>query len=230
MCIRDRYRRRTETAVEKIEFIHHLNASGNMDTLAEVLQQDGRELVKSGHIELLGILRGLESDGFSAIEWGLIRELRGDILSIQGRWDEAEEEYAAAIPTAKKHKEAKTLARLLSARADIAMKGGAMDDALELHRQALEIQIAKRDAVGASKSYINMGYIFRRRRDTRHALEVYGNVEELLDTETDPSLMDARVRLASAFLEMGELDRARDHAMAAHDLSLIHISEPTRPY
>ena len=61
-----------------------------------------------------------------------------------------------------------------------------------------------------------MGYIFRRRRDTRHALEVYGNVEELLDTETDPSLMDARVRLASAFLEMGELDRARDHAMAAH--------------
>ena len=92
-----------------------------------------------------------------------------------------------------------------------------MDDALELHRQALEIQIAKRDAVGASRSYINMGYIFRRRRDTRHALEVYGNVEELLDAETDPSLMDARVRLASAFLEMGELDRARDHAMAAHD-------------
>ena len=92
-----------------------------------------------------------------------------------------------------------------------------MDDALELHRQALEIQIAKRDAVGASRSYINMGYIFRRRKDTRHALEVYGNVEELLDAETDPSLMDARVRLASAFLEMDELDRARDHAMAAHD-------------
>ena len=68
-----------------------------MDTLADVLQRDGRELVKSGHIELLGILRGLESDGFSAIQWGLIRELRGDILSIQGRWDEAEEEYAAAI-------------------------------------------------------------------------------------------------------------------------------------
>ena len=211
------YRNRTETAVEKIEYIHHLNASGDMDTLADVLQRDGRELVKSGHIELLGILRGLESDGFSAIQWGLIRELRGDILSIQGRWDKAEEEYAAAIPTAKKHKEAETLARLLSARADIAIKRGAMDDALELHRQALEIQIAKRDAVGASRSYINMGYIFRRRRDTRHALEVYGNVEELLDTETDPSLMDARVRLASAFLEMGELDRARDHAMAAHD-------------
>jgi len=211
------YRTRTETAAEKIEFIHHLNASGDLDTLAEVLQKSGRGLVKSGHIELLGILRGLESDGFNAVHWGLIRELRGDILSLQGRWDEAEEEYAAAIPVARKHKRATSLARLMTARADIAVKRGAMDDALELHRQALEIQIAARDAVGAARSYINMGYIFRRRKDTRHALEVYGNVEELLDAEDDPELMDARVRLAAAFLEMGELDRARDHALAAHD-------------
>ena len=211
------YRTRTETAAEKIEFIHHLNSSGDLDTLADVLQRDGRGLVKSGHIELLGILRGLESDGFNAVHWGLIRELRGDILAIQGRWDEAEEEYAAAIPVARKHKKAARMARLLTARADIAVKRGAMDDALELHRQALEIQIGMRDAIGAARSYINMGYIFRRRRDTRHALEVYGNVEELLDAEDDPELMDARVRLAAAFLEMGELDRARDHAMAAHD-------------
>ena len=211
------YRTRTETAAEKIEFIHHLNASGDLETLAEVLQRSGRGLVKSGHIELLGILRGLESDGFDAVHWGLIRELRGDILSLQGRWVEAEEEYAAAIPIARKHKRAASLARLMAARADIAVKRGAMDDALELHRQALKIQVAARDAVGAARSYINMGYIFRRRKDTRHALEVYGNVEELLDAEDDPELMDARVRLAAAFLEMGELDRARDHALAAHD-------------
>ena len=211
------YRTRTETAAEKIEFIYHLNASGDLETLAEVLQRSGRDLVKSGHIELLGILRGLESDGFDAVHWGLIRELRGDILSLQGRWVEAEEEYAAAIPVARKHKRATSLARLMPARAEIAVKRGAMDDALELHRQALEIQIAARDAVGAARSYINMGYIFRRRRDTRHALEVYSNVEELLDAEDDPELMDARVRLAAAFLEMGELDRARDHALAAHD-------------
>jgi tetratricopeptide (TPR) repeat protein len=62
-----------------------------------------------------------------------------------------------------------------------------------------------------------MGYIYRRRKDTRHALEVYGNVEELLESEDDPELMGARIRLAAAFLEMGELDRARDHAMSAHD-------------
>jgi tetratricopeptide (TPR) repeat protein len=147
----------------------------------------------------------------------LIRELRGDILSIQGRWDEAEEEYDAALPVARKHKRAARVARLLSARADIAVKRGANDDALELHRQALKIQIGTRDAVGAARSYNNMGYIYRRRKDTRHALEVYGNVEGLLESEDDPELMAARIRLAAAFLEMGELDRARDHAMSAHD-------------
>ena len=35
------YRTRTETAAEKIEFIYHLNASGDLETLAEVLQKSG---------------------------------------------------------------------------------------------------------------------------------------------------------------------------------------------
>ena len=213
----DWYRSHTDTVTEKIEYIHHLNAANDLETLAEVLNSSGRSLVKAGHTELLGILRSLESDGFDPIHWGLIRELRGDILSIQGRWDEAEEEYDAALPVARKHKRAARVARLLSARADIAVKRGANDDALELHRQALKIQIGTRDAVGAARSYNNMGYIYRRRKDTRHALEVYGNVEGLLESEDDPELMAARIRLAAAFLEMGELDRARDHAMSAHD-------------
>ena len=219
------YRTRNDSAAEKIEFIHHLDSSNDNETLADVLMKDGRTLVKEGHTELLGILRGLESEGFEPIHWGLIRELRGDILSIQGRWDEAEQEYDAAIPIARKHKQADRLASLLSARADIAVKRGAMDDALTLHSQALEIQIASRDALGASRSYINMGYIFRRRRDTRHALEVYGNVEGLLEAENNPELMDAKIRLAAAFLEMGELDRARDHAMSAHDNTLENGQE-----
>ena len=62
-----------------------------------------------------------------------------------------------------------------------------------------------------------MGYIFRRRKDIRHALEVYGNVEDLLKSENNPELCDARIRLSSAFLEMGELDKSREHALIAFD-------------
>jgi tetratricopeptide (TPR) repeat protein len=211
------YRSRKSSPTDRIEFIHHLHNSEQIEELAKVLSSEGPNLVQSGHTELLGILRSLDRESFDSISWGIVRELRGDILSIQGHWDAAEKEYDAAIPIARKNKQNKELARLLSSRADIAVKRGAMDDALELHRQALEIQIKTRDAVSAARSYNNMGYIFRRRRDNRHALEVYGNVEELLESESNPELCDSRIRLASAFLEMGEFDRARDHAMLAHE-------------
>jgi tetratricopeptide (TPR) repeat protein/DNA-binding PadR family transcriptional regulator len=213
----DWYRTRKDSPTDRIEFIYHLHSSDRIEELAEVLTNEGHGLVKAGHTELLGILRALDQDGFDAQGWGVVRELRGNILSLQGRWDEAELEYDSAITSAKKNRLGNQLARLYSARADIAVKRGATDDALELHRKALEIQISIRDAVAAARSYNNMGYIFRRRRDNRHALEVYGNVEELLESEGDPRLCGSRIRLASAFLEMGELDRARNHAMIAHD-------------
>ena len=98
------YRDRHGIAAERIEYIHHLNESGDTEGLAEVLSTEGHSLVRAGHTELLGILRPLEGQSFDPQSWCIIRELRGDILSIQGRWDEAEVEYEAAIPLARKHK------------------------------------------------------------------------------------------------------------------------------
>ena len=210
------YRDKDDPA-DRIEFIYHLSHTGDEDGIAEVLIAEGHGLVSSGHTELLTILNSLESSDFDSKSRGLIRELKGDILTIQGRWVEAEEEYDAATKHIGGGSAGHELARLLSARADIAVKRGAMDDSLELHRKALEIQISIRDAVGAARSYNNMGHIFRRRRDTRRALEVYGNVEDLLEKEKDQGLNDARIRLASAFIEMGELDRAREHALSAYE-------------
>ena len=211
------YRGKMDDAADRIEFIHHLSQTGDEEGLAEVLLTEGHGLVSSGHTELLSILNSLESSDFDSKSRGLIRELKGDILTIQGRWDEAEEQYDAATKHVGANMPSPELARLLSARADIAVKRGAMDDALELHRNALKIQIEIRDALGAARTYNNMGHIFRRRRDSRRALEVYGNVEDLLDKEKDPELNEARIRLASAFIEMGELDRAREHALFAYE-------------
>jgi tetratricopeptide (TPR) repeat protein len=73
------------------------------------------------------------------------------------------------------------------------------------------------DAKGAARTYANMGYIFRHRKDTKRALEVYGNVEELLEAEDDPELVEVRIKLASALLEMGEIDRAREHALTSYE-------------
>ena len=211
------YRTRKEDPSESIEHIHHLHESGDIVGLAAALSEEGHKLVKAGHIELLGILRVLETRLFGPRTRFVIHELTGDILSVQGKWDEAEGQYDMALPIAVKHKLTTPLARIYSSRADLAVKKGEMDTALSLHKKALEMQIKLRDAQGAARSYNNMGYIFRRQRDNKRALEVYGNVEELLDSEESSDLTEARIRLASAFLEMGEMDRARDHAMKAHD-------------
>jgi len=211
------YRAKNNDTTDRIEFIHHLSQTGDEEGLAQILLTEGHGLVSSGHTELLSILNTLETADFDSKSRGLIMELKGDILTIQGRWDDAEEQYDAAAKQIGESKPTFELARLLSARADIAVKRGAMDDALELHRNALKIQIGIRDAVGAARTYNNMGHIFRRRRDSRRAMEVYGNVEDLLEKEKDPELNEARIRLASAFIEMGEFDRAREHALSAYE-------------
>jgi tetratricopeptide (TPR) repeat protein len=108
-------------------------------------------------------------------------------------------------------------ARIKSSLADISVTTGHADEALTLHKEALESFIKLNDPRGAARTYNNMGYIYRRQRDEKRALEVYANVEKLLDSEKDPELVESRIKLASAFLEMSELDRAKEHAFKAHD-------------
>ena len=118
------YRVRKGNPSESIEYIHHLHMSGDTEGLAEALSEEGHSLVKAGHIELLGILRVLEASLFGPRTRFVIHELTGDILSIQGRWDEAEEQYDHALPIAVKHKLTTPLARIYSSRADLAVKKG----------------------------------------------------------------------------------------------------------
>ena len=67
--------------------------------------------------------------------------------------------------------------------------------------ESIEMQIKLRDAQGAPDLTITWD-IFRRQRDNKRAIEVYGNVEELLSRGLT-EVTEARIRLASAFLEMG---------------------------
>ena len=60
------YRNRKSSPTDRIEFIHHLNNSGQIEELAAVLSSEGPNLVQAGHTELLGILRSLDREGFDS--------------------------------------------------------------------------------------------------------------------------------------------------------------------
>jgi tetratricopeptide (TPR) repeat protein len=222
----DWYRTRRTGADEDIEYLYHLAAADDGVRFVEVLEEAGRGLVKAGRIELLGILDNLDSSDLEAQHWVGIQELRGDILSLQGRWDEAGTAFSEALPLAREASMRQTEGRLLSSQADIAVQRGDLDAALKLHNQSLSIFIELNDAEGAARTYNNMGSIFRRLRDMKKALEVYDNVEALLSSEDNPNLVEARIRLASAFLDMNELDRARDHSLTAYE-ETIELEDET---
>ncbi len=213
------YRERLDAPEQQMEYIYHLVNSEDTDTLGDVLEKHGRSLIRSGHMELLSLLLELDGSQFEIPTWAMILEMRGDILSLQGRWADAESEYEAALPLILEppHESLVMQGRILSSKADLAIQRGESDSGLELHRQALQLFIDTGDAKGAARTYANMGYIFRHRKDTKRALEVYGNVEELLEAEEDPELVEVRIKLASALLEMGEIDRAREHALTSYE-------------
>ena len=213
------YRKRLESPEQQLEYIYHLVKSADTDTLGGVLEKSGRTLIRSGHMELLPLLSELDDSQFKPLTWAMILEMRGDILSLQGRWADAESEYEAALPLVLEppNVSLEIQGRILSSKADLAIQRGESDTALDLHRQALQLFIDTSNAKGAARTYANMGYIFRHRKDAKRALEVYGNVEELLEAEDDPELVEVRIKLASALLEMGEIDRAREHALTSYE-------------
>ncbi|HIH82960.1 MAG TPA: tetratricopeptide repeat protein [Candidatus Thalassarchaeaceae archaeon] len=214
----DWYRTRRSRPEEQIEFLFHLSHSGDTEELGEELSVAGAELVQAGHMELFPILDSVEKESVGNKAWPVVLELKSNILSMQGRWKEAEEHYNEAIEMLGSTKKEELMrARIKSSLADISVTVGHADEALTLHKEALESFIKLNDPRGAARTYNNMGYIYRRQRDDKRALEVYANVEELLDSEKDPELVESRIKLASAFLEMSELDRAKEHAFKAHD-------------
>ena len=167
------YRKRLESPEQQLEYIYHLVKSADTDTLGGVLEKSGRTLIRSGHMELLPLLSELDDSQFKPLTWAMILEMRGDILSLQGRWADAESEYEAALPLVLEppNVSLEIQGRILSSKADLAIQRGESDTALDLHRQALQLFIDTSNAKGAARTYANMGYIFRHRKDTKRALE-----------------------------------------------------------
>jgi tetratricopeptide (TPR) repeat protein len=214
------YRTRKDRPEEQVEFLFHLSHSGGSKELGDELATTGANLISAGHMELFSILDAVEREDVGDKAWTVILELLANILTMQGNWAGAESNYKEAIDMLGSSKKEELMrARIKSSLADISVTIGKADEALTLHKEALESFIKLNDPKGAARTYNNMGHIYRRQRDDKRALEVYANVEQLLESEDNPELVESRIKLASAFLEMGENDRAKEHAFLAHDVT-----------
>ena len=213
----DWYRSLKPTPDVSIELIFHLTKCDCGEEAADLVVEQGREIVSQGHMELLGLIESIPEDNLNIIIKTKLYQLRGEVLVLLGRFVEAEEILQQTKIFAESEGLTITEAEVLSALADIALKQGNSDDALSMHRDALEKFIELDDAKGAARSYNNMGYLLRRRNDKSKALEAYGEVEKILSQSDSEELLGSQLILARAFLELGEIDRARDHALTAFE-------------
>jgi len=203
---------------DTLEYLHHLSLSGDHDEVALEIIESGQALVRAGQMELVEIILGLDESVIQPRSWCEVKLIHGDLLTLQGEWDHAEEAYSSVVGLAESLGKRALLARLQSSLADLMLHRGRTSEALSLHLDALEAFIMQKDAVGSVRTYNNIGAIQRRNQNRKAALEAYEKAEMvLLDEDPNDLLTGARLTLARAFIEIDELDRARDHAMIAFE-------------
>ena len=211
------YAKQPKNADLTIEHIHHLIRSDDHEMASELIAGDGRNLVAQGHMELLPLMESVDGTDLEAGIYMRVRQLQGEVLVLLGRFSEAEGVFSEAQALAGKSNSTLVEAEILAALADISLKQGNADKALSMHREALEKFIELEDAKGAARSYNNMGYLLRRKNDRTKALEAYGEVEAILKESDGMDLIGSQLILARSFLDLGEIDRARDHALEAFE-------------
>ena len=213
----DWYRSQKSTPDSSIELIFHLTKCDCGEEAADLVVDKGREIVNTGHMELLGLIESIPDDNLTNLIKTKLYQLRGEVLVLLGRFSEAKDILQQTMIFAESDGSTVIEAEVLSALADISLKQGNSDDALSMHRDALKKFIELDDAKGAARSYNNMGYLLRRRNDKPKALEAYAEVEKILSQSDSEELIGSQLILARAFLELNEIDRARDHALTAFE-------------
>ena len=100
----------------------------------KVLVESGRELVGHGHMEILGLIEAIPRDKVEDTHVTQVKQLKGEILTLQGRLDEAK----TVLNELKENMDdsnPRINAEVISALADIARKQERIDDALSMQRE-----------------------------------------------------------------------------------------------
>ncbi len=210
------YKHHSENQDLLIEHIYHCIQSEQHEEASELVVKDGRTLVAVGHLELLGLIEQIDMSELALDTVLNLSQLKGEMMALLGRFDDAEHVLQGAFDQTD-DTSLILRAQLLSSMADVSRKQGNSDLALTRHKQALKHYVELNDARWASRTYNNIGYLLRRKKERGKALEAYAEVEAILNSNQDSMLLPSQITLARALIDLDELDRAKVHALTAYE-------------
>ena len=215
-CV-DWYQKQSASHELRIELVYHSIKSSQFEAASDIIVNEGRQLVSQGYMELLGLIEQIQTDDLASSVVVRMAQIQGDILALLGRLNEAEEVLNNTLERAQSTADELVQAEILSSLADVSRKQGNSDLSLSRHKMALKHYISLGNARWAARTYNNIGYLLRRKNERNKALEAYGEVEAILESSDDNELIYSQITLARSLIELGEVDRAREHAMASHE-------------
>ena len=125
------YTKQSMSSQIALELIYHLISSSRHEDATKLVIEQGRDLIKEGHIELLGLLESIDTKSVGADNACRVDRLRGEVLALLGRFDEAEEAFNQAKAPAESAGLDDVIADIVSNLADIALKGEILKEASE---------------------------------------------------------------------------------------------------
>jgi tetratricopeptide (TPR) repeat protein len=162
-------------------------------------------------VEMLRRLLDIQKSAGFTLEVANSSMYLGDLESLLGRLDEAQEHYGEAIRLYRQERSNLGLANAMRSLGDLEHHLGKLDEAQEHYNEAIELYRQVRDNLGLANAILSFGDLERDLGKLDEAQEHYQQAIELYRQERD------NLGLAGAILSLGDLERHLDQLDEAQE-------------
>jgi tetratricopeptide (TPR) repeat protein len=196
-----------------LEAVHHLLEGGDVEQGAALLLKVGPDLCRRGYNEVQELLGSIDSSDVDKDTWAGILLLRGDAAVAVEDWNLALENYQKAIKAKRTlGADKSTLAEIHGMIGRVQMHVQRWEETIHSHKDALRIYEEFGDERGIAKELINLGIVYRNRRDWKKAEVSYERARRILEKLEDLSgLVVLHNNMALLRMAQGDLGRAERH-------------------
>jgi tetratricopeptide (TPR) repeat protein/DNA-binding MarR family transcriptional regulator len=195
-----------------IEAQHHYLKAGMFKDALDLVLENGIELISKGYLdEFFSILNQFEKRHVNDNNWCSILIFKGDILTIQGEWDEALFYYdqAAKISgfigdSGKQADSYRNLAQIYFRRSD-------WTNSLKNLEAALKISVKQKNDYGIANTYFWLGSVSHRQGKYDQAIEYFNKcMEYAKKINFLPAIAKTYTGLSDVYVDQGQYEKAID--------------------